>query len=325
MPERSSAYVYLLYGLTIESNAAIGGVPLADRGAVADLVVDFDPLPSPAVLREGAALVQHGPHDFDEPLYTLFRRGDDYLFDFPDGVQFVIRPDAAHIRASWPAPLDASVASVYLVSTVLAFVLRLRGYEVLHAASVVIDGAAVAIVGPGGAGKSTLAACLAERGFTMLSEDVTALIDRGECFEVLPSHARIRLWPDAATMLRGDAQALPFLADEDWKQYLELTDDRAALARQRFRLAAIYSLDDRFDTPDRPGVTDLAPREGLVDLIANTWHTVRDPQLAPANFERLGRIAQHVPLRLALPHKDLTTAFALADRIVDDFRTVVRA
>ncbi|MEA2491639.1 MAG: hypothetical protein QOH21_3431 [Acidobacteriota bacterium] len=323
MPERASVCLHLLYGLVIGANVPIPGAPIAPPALLPNITVDFDPLPDPAILRDGAAMVQHGPHGPGEPLYTLFRRGEDYLFDFPDGVQFVIAADAAHIRASWPPALTADVASIYLVSTVLAFVLRLRGHEVLHAASVVIDGVAVAIVGPGGAGKSTLAACLAERGFTVLSEDVTALIDRGEEFDVLPSHARIRLWPDAAALLRGHAAALPFLADEEWKQYLELTDDRVALATKRFALAAIYSLDDRFDLPDRPGVEPLGAREGLVDLIANTWHNVRDPRLAPANFERLGRIARYVPLRLAKPHKDLATAFVFADRIVEDFRSVV--
>ena len=323
MPERPSVYLHFLYGLVIGANVPIGGAPPAAPALSPNITVDFDPEPDPAVLREGAGLLQHGPHGLDEPLYTLFRRGEDYLFDFPDGVQFVIAPDATHIRASWPPALTADVAAIYLVSTVLAFVLRLRGHEVLHAASVVIDGAAIAIVGPGGAGKSTLAACLSERGFTVLSEDVTALIDRGQDFDVLPSHARIRLWPDSAAMLRGDAEALPFLADADWKRYLELTDDRVALATQRFALAAIYSLDDRFDLPERPSVDALGAREGLVDLIANTWHNVRDPRLAPANFERLGRIARHVPLRLAMPHKDLATAFTLADRIVEDFRRVV--
>lgn len=324
MPRHPLACLHYLYGLVIAANEPIGGAPPAPPGSTPDVVVDFDPLPDPDLLRDGATALQHGPPVADEPLlYALLRRGHDYLFDFPDGVQFVIRADAAHIRASWPPSLDAAVASVYLVSTVLAFVLRLRGHEVLHASCVLIDGQAVAIVGPGGAGKSTLAACLAERGFTVVSEDVTALIDRGNRFDVLPSHAHVRLWPDAAALLRGDAEALPLLADADWKRYLELTDDRVSLATRTFPLAAIYSLDDRFDTPDRPGVGPLGQPEGLVDLIANTWHNVRDPRLAPANFERLGRIARHVPLRLALPHKNLATAFTFADRIVDDFRRVV--
>jgi hypothetical protein len=323
MPERSSDLPlrYQLYGLVIAANAPIGGAPPAPADARPDLTVDFDPLPDPGILRRDAAVIQHAPqHDpAGAPLYTLFRHGDDYLFDFPDGAQFVIRDDAAHIRASWPPGHDAGLAALYLVSTVLAFVLRLRGHEVLHAAAALVDGRAVAIIGPSGAGKSTLAACLAARGFPILSEDVTALVDHGTRFDVLPSHRRIRLWPDAAALLRGDAHALPLLAGPDWKHYLELDEDEVPPATASFPLAAIYSLDDRRD--DGPRVTALDPRDALLDLIANTDHSVRDPRLAPANFERLGRLVAHVPQRLAVPHKDLGTVFRLAEAIVADVRS----
>lgn len=305
-----------LYGLVIAANVPIPAAPPAPANAVPDLVVDFDPLPDPSVLREGATLLQHAlrERDRDAPLFTLFRRGDDYLFDFPDGVQFLIAPHAGHIRASWPPPHDAHLASIYLVNTVLAFVLRLRGREVLHASAALIDGKAVAFAGPGGAGKSTLAACLARRGFPIISEDVTALVEEDGRFLVLPSHARVRLWSDAAALV--SERELPFLAGGDWKRYLDVP--RASGAS--FELGAIYSLDDRRDAP--PHVEPLGGRDALLDLIANTYHTIRDPRLAPASFERLGRLVQRVPVRLAVPREGVETTFALADAIAGDFRTL---
>jgi energy-coupling factor transporter ATP-binding protein EcfA2 len=324
MPERPSDLPlrYQLYGLVIAANAPIAGAPPAPASATPDLTVDFDPLPDPSILRHGAEVIRHASLQDagGVPLFTLFRRGDDYLFDFPDGAQFVIPPGASHIRASWPPGAGADLAGIYLVSTVLAFVLRLRGHEVLHAAAVLVDGRAAVIFGPSGAGKSTLAACLAARGFAILSEDVTALVDHGMRFDVLPSHRRIRLWPDAVALLRGDAHALPLLAGADWKRYLELDDDAAPPATAAFPLAALYSLDDRRD--DGPRVIALDPREALLDLVANTDHSVRDPRLSPANFERLGRLVANVPLRLAVPHKDLGSVFQLADAIVADVRSL---
>jgi len=290
-----------LYGLLIASNAPIAGVPLADRGD-AGIEVAFD-LASDSEAVD-ARLV-------DSPLFTIFRRGEGYRFDFPDGTQFVINRDGTSIRAS-----DNDVASIYLVNTVMAFVLRLRGHEVLHASCAEIGGVAVAFAGPSGSGKSTLAACLARRGFTILSEDVTALVDRGDRFDVLPSHRRIRLWSDAASVIYGDAHSLPWLAGTDWKRFTELPDE----GDSRLELAAIYSIDDRRDAP--PHVEPLSPRDGLIDLIANTYHNVRDSSLLPVNFERLGRIAAHVSLRLAVPNVRLDSVFHLADAIVDDVRNL---
>jgi hypothetical protein len=323
MPEHSSESHYLLYGLVVGANSPIGGAPSAPPGATPDLVIDFNPFADPSILREGTTAIEQMPRNAaGDPLFTLFRRGADYLFDFPDGAQFLIDGDAAHVRASWPPPLDAALAATYFINTVMAFILRLRGHEVLHASAALIDGDAIAIIGPSGAGKSTVAACLARRGFPILSEDVTALVEAGEQFFVLPAHSRIRLWPDSATLLYGSAETLPLLAGEDWKRYADV-DSCAPLAGQTFALRAIYSLDDRRDTPSAPSVQPLAERDALLDLIANTYHNIRDPRLAPASFERLGRLVERVALRLAVPHKELSTALAFADAIVDDFRRVV--
>jgi hypothetical protein len=323
MPEHSSEHHYLLYGLVVGANSPIGGAPPAPADAAADLIVDFNPLDNPSLLREGATVIEQLPRNAaGDPLFTLFRRGDDYLFDFPDGAQFLINSDAAHVRASWPPPLDAALAAIYFINTVMAFILRLRGHEVLHASAALIDGSAVAFIGPSGAGKSTIAACLARRGFPILSEDVTALVEAGEQFFVLPAHSRIRLWPDSASLLYGSADVLPLLAGDDWKRYADV-DSCAPLAGQMFALTAIYSLDDRRDTTSAPSVQPLAERDALLDLIANTYHNIRDPRLAPASFERLGRLVECVALRLAVPHKELSTALAFADAIVDDFRRVV--
>jgi hypothetical protein len=63
----------------------------------------------------------------------------------------------------------------YLIGQVLPFVSTLRGLEPLHASAVAIDGAAVAIVGPSGGGKSSLAAELASHGAPIVADDVLAL------------------------------------------------------------------------------------------------------------------------------------------------------
>ena len=323
-PPTSHDHAHLLYGLHIASNRLIDGVPHAPPVLPPDLLVTFEQSRDASLARQGTTLIQSSLHSNVEgqPLFMLFRRGNDYVFEFPDGVQFVIEGQATHIRATWPSTLTSNLASIYLVNTVMAFVLRVRGLEVLHASAIAIDDHAIAFIGPSGAGKSTLAACLSRRGHSVITEDVTALVDRGDHFDVLPSHSRIRLWPDSAEAIYGTAFPLPFLAGADWKQYFDLTDGRDALAKRSFRLAAIYSIDDRREG-NTPRVESLGESEGLLDLIANTYHSVRDPRLAPANFERIGRLARMVPLRLAIPKSDLRSIFAFADAIVDDFRNVV--
>lgn len=62
-----------------------------------------------------------------------------------------------------------------LSGTAVSLLLHQRGRLCLHASSVVKDGRAYLIAGSSGAGKSTTAAALVERGATLLADDVTAI------------------------------------------------------------------------------------------------------------------------------------------------------
>lgn len=67
-----------------------------------------------------------------------------------------------------------------LIGQVLPLLAALRGYEVLHAAAVTVDGVAFGLLGDPGAGKSTLAASLSRRGNRLLSDDVLVVSSNAE-------------------------------------------------------------------------------------------------------------------------------------------------
>jgi hypothetical protein len=66
----------------------------------------------------------------------------------------------------------------FLVAQVLPFAALVRGLEIFHASAVVLDGRAFAFVGPSGAGKTSLALALCDRGARFLADDVLALQPR---------------------------------------------------------------------------------------------------------------------------------------------------
>jgi hypothetical protein len=304
--------LHALYGLVVSSNVPIPGAPDAagDPDVPPDVTVHFDPARA-----DRAATLLHRT-----PVFTLSQSGADYVFDFSDGVRYVVSGDGARIDASWPAPFTAGYAATYLMNVVMAFVMRLRGYEVLHASAALIGGAAVAFIGPSGAGKSTIAAALALRGFGVIAEDVVAIVDRERKFDVVSSHARVRLWPDVAALLFGSEERLPLIANADWKRAFDAGD---RFASGRFELAAIYSIDDRRE--GAPRVESLDGRDALLDLIAASYKSAApDTTMSPAEFERLGRIARHVPMRLVVPGTDLATMPAMIDAIIENVRDDVR-
>jgi hypothetical protein len=72
--------------------------------------------------------------------------------------------------AGWTGALPAS-----FFSTMSALTLACRGALPLHASAIEVDGRAIILAGPPGAGKSTLAAQLLNRGARLIADDLTAL------------------------------------------------------------------------------------------------------------------------------------------------------
>ncbi|ATQ70051.1 hypothetical protein [Methylosinus trichosporium] len=88
---------------------------------------------------------------------------------------------------------------VFLLGSALGALFHQRGLLPLHAASLRLDAAAIAIAAPSGAGKSTLSSALARRGAMLLSDDLTVLrFDADGAAQILPAFPRLRLRRDSA-------------------------------------------------------------------------------------------------------------------------------
>jgi len=90
---------------------------------------------------------------------------------------------------------DADVR-VFLLGTVLAVLCYQRGIVPLHGSCIEVDGRAVAIVGPTGAGTSTLAAAARQAGLRVLGDEVTVLRPDGDRVLAVPTVPELALWPD---------------------------------------------------------------------------------------------------------------------------------
>lgn len=92
--------------------------------------------------------------------------------------------------------------AIFVTGTMLAILLHQRAQVVLHASAVLVGGKAVLFCGASGAGKSTMAAALNQRGYAVISDDVSAIRLRdGEAPQVLPDGRNLKLWRQAADRL----------------------------------------------------------------------------------------------------------------------------
>lgn len=120
---------------------------------------------------------------------------------------------------------DGAPIARLLVGQVLPFLAGRRGFEVLHAAGVVIDGGAVVLCAPSGTGKSTVLRALLARGGVGFLADDTVAIDEAlqawagpgvigpELEPITPAVASVPVRAVAVLSRGGDGVGLEPLAD----------------------------------------------------------------------------------------------------------------
>jgi hypothetical protein len=182
-----------------------------------------------------------------------------------------------------------------LIGPALGLVLIQRGFFLLHASAVAIEGHGVAFLGGYAYGKSTIAASLHALGHRLLSDDLTALqLEEAAKPMVIPSFPHLKLWPDAVSSLGRPAEELPRVHPELEKRRLRVND--------RFDVTAV-ALERLFVLSKGPTVTvqHVEPESAVTELLGH-WYGARfGPELlqsmdVPEHFLRCTRLAQNVPL-----------------------------
>src|ERR1700687_479146 len=237
---------YFVCGLHVRSERRIPDLIPTESGR-ADVQITFQEHPESLRFGERQKL-RHSSNELapsGEPAVRLWEISSAsllYKLLYGDGTKFVIDRAGSRVWATWGSESTFEDTLTYLLGPVLGFVLRLRGVTCLHASAIAIDGVAIALMGPGGAGKSTAAAQFASMGYPVLSDDITTLEAAGTLFLVQPSPARLRLWPASVAHLYGSPDALPRLTPSWEKRYLDLRTGHQRFQSTPLPLAAIYVL-----------------------------------------------------------------------------------
>lgn len=114
----------------------------------------------------------------------------------------------------WPRRGAAErLLGLFVTGSAFAMLLYQRGITVLHGSVVEIAGQAVGFLGDKGAGKSTLAMGMQQRGGLLISDDLLAL-HAGPEFLALPGFRQMKLWPDTLRQLGLETEELEPLRPE---------------------------------------------------------------------------------------------------------------
>jgi hypothetical protein len=94
----------------------------------------------------------------------------------------------------------------YLQTMGISLFLELNGHLCLHANTLVKNQQAHLFLAPSRTGKSTLTAILTTLGYALTTDDMAALYQTEQQptqYQVYPSWAKVRLWPDSAELLKS--------------------------------------------------------------------------------------------------------------------------
>jgi hypothetical protein len=239
---------------------------------------------------------------------------------YGDGVEFWLDRNLTTLWAHWPTGSSLQDTLSYLVGPILGLLLRLRGIVCLHASSVSINDRAAVFLGSEGAGKSTTAAALAQRGYAVLSDDIVALAEGRHGFQTLPAYPRVNLWPDSVSLLYGSPDALPAVSLGWDKRCLNLGEAEGTKFEERpLPLGAIYVLGESAGGPEK-GVEIVSQKTALMMLVGNTYATnFLDAEQRAKEFAVLSRVVATVPVRKIVRGRSFAEVEAFCAAIQRDF------
>lgn len=100
-----------------------------------------------------------------------------------------------NITINWQA--QGTGADHYFQTLAIALNLELNNVLCIHANALAYQDKAIAIVAPSRTGKTTLTAALSQNGFALMTDDMVALHENEQHYEIYPSWPVARMWPDA--------------------------------------------------------------------------------------------------------------------------------
>jgi hypothetical protein len=198
----------------------------------------------------------------------------------------------------------------FLLGAGLSRLAQQRGLVSLRGCAASKDGAAVLVLGPSAAGKSTLAAALLQRGYSLLSDD-GVLFDPGTGL-VLPTHSRLKLWPDALDALNIPPGFVTRMRPGTEKRILPA----AAFDREPRPPRAVFLLSSHssLERPDRERVSGKTALMALLTHV-DAPRLARQGPAAARNFSGCARLGKSAPVHVLRRTTRLSDLGTLADAV----------
>ena len=232
------AYSYRVAGLSVRSDIALPGL----------IAGDTNELPADVTIRHAPVAPELDGATASGPTWQM--AGDRFLLRIPDIVRFLLT-GGRDIAFEMENDATADNATAFLMGTVFGILLNQRRWIVLHASAVCVSGKAVLFCGLAGAGKSTLVAALAQRGYAAVCDDLCG-VELTPTPIAHPDGRRLKLWEEAIAKLDLSAHQRGAVRQGGPKYYVE----PSTACRDAVPVGAVYVLKEA-RAPHSPGIAPV--------------------------------------------------------------------
>lgn len=261
-------YYYRVYGMKITSTIEIPEFPIIEGKCEGSDVVEIitDKLPEDIRVK-----IQNGKYDFMSKDSIWFHVNEVADFWIKEGKKVVISP-CEHC--------DTGRLKNYIMGSVMGFLLLQRQEVAIHGGTVVVDGKGIIITGHGGAGKSTLALTLGERGYKYLSDDIS-MVKIADKLYVEPGFPYHKLCLDVIE--KKKLNKVDYLTCRGAKEVKYVVPDFEGFEKQPVPLHSIWEI--AVDDVDCLCVEEIKKSDKVKKIISNIYKS-----------ECIGRIGGIAPL-----------------------------
>lgn len=219
----------------------------------------------------------------------FFRIEDDYVLRFPNLADFKIDAQTLTVRCKPVPNVPISTIKQLYLNQVVPLVQSRSSKLVFHGSAIVADDLALAFVGVSGRGKSTLAASFSSNNHPFLTDDGLLIKKLDDVYQVVPSHASVRLWNDSHSAVLGENAV--FEEPLDYTSKLRFPANEKMVHYQKpSKLHKIYFLGAA--VTDEIRITKLSHQKALLELINNSFLLdIEDKKMLTQHFDQLSKFS----------------------------------
>ncbi len=230
------------------------------------------------------------------------------------------------IHSDKTASIPQSDIESFLIGPVLGFALRLLSKTCLHASVLSYQTHALALLGPKGAGKSTLASALLEQGARLIADDIAALDFDGEQIMVNAGYPALRLLPAALNAYSLNIDDLKPVLSVGEKRVIPLPNKQLTwqFDQQKRPLSCLYVLNHRDAQLATIRVNALSSKQSVIALAPHRYPGYATDQHHKAlDFSRMTQLTQAVPVKKLTCTDNIHKLSSIASSILEDFSATI--